>query len=76
MKITIRENGPVRLELEEGDHLEVRDHQGRPFGLAGRQALSLCRCGHSQNKPFCDGSHNKEGFASSVEAHELPPAKA
>jgi CDGSH-type Zn-finger protein len=35
--------------------------------------ISLCRCGHSQNKPFCDGTHARVGFQSEVEARELPP---
>ena len=44
-------------------------------GLAGRTVISLCRCGHSENKPFCDGSHGRVGFQSSVVAKELPPPK-
>ena len=70
-KITPLNNGPLRIE---GD-FEIHDVQGRPFGLAGRTALSLCRCGHSENKPFCDGSHNRVGFQSVCEARELPPPK-
>jgi CDGSH-type Zn-finger protein len=70
-KITIRNNGPIRVE---GD-FEILDPEGKAFGLAGQTAISLCRCGHSQNKPFCDGSHKTSGFADTVVARELPPPK-
>ena len=55
--------------------MSICDAQGREFGLAGRTVISLCRCGFSENKPFCDGSHGRHGFQSSVEARELPPPK-
>ena len=67
-KITALHNGPLRIE---GD-FEICDPQGKSFGLAGRTALSLCRCGHSANKPFCDGSHKQVGFADQVQARDLP----
>jgi len=44
-----------------------------PFGLAGRTKISLCRCGHSANKPFCDGTHKVVGFTDEVHARDLPP---
>jgi CDGSH-type Zn-finger protein len=68
-KITVRSNGPLRLE---GD-IALLDASGKPFGLGGRAAISLCRCGQSGNKPFCDGSHARVGFASECPAVELPP---
>jgi CDGSH-type Zn-finger protein len=46
-----------------------------PFDLAGRTTISLCRCGQSANKPFCDGSHNRTGFCDPVKARALPPPK-
>lgn len=70
-KLTIRDNGPISVE---GD-FEIVDQQGRAFGLAGRTSISLCRCGHSENKPFCDGHHKVAGFQSVIEARELPPPK-
>ena len=30
--------------------------------LPQAETYALCRCGHSSNAPFCDGSHEKEGF--------------
>lgn len=68
-KVTVNNNGPLRLEGE----FSIHDPQGGEFGLAGRTVISLCRCGHSQNKPFCDGSHRQAGFDSQVTARELPP---
>ena len=68
-KITVKNNGSVRIE---GDFM-ICDQDGREFGLGGRTAISLCRCGHSENKPFCDGSHKRVGFQSVVEARRLPP---
>ncbi|MBX5446714.1 MAG: CDGSH iron-sulfur domain-containing protein [Sphaerobacter sp.] len=34
------------------------DHQGNEIPYEGEEVW-LCRCGHSQTKPFCDGSHRK-----------------
>jgi CDGSH-type Zn-finger protein len=68
-KITVRNNGPLRLEGE----ITLLDASGKPFGLGGRTAISLCRCGQSGNKPFCDGSHARVGFSSECPAVELPP---
>jgi len=68
-KVTIINNGPIRIE---GD-FEVVDQAGNSFGLGGRTSISLCRCGHSGNSPFCDGTHKREAFTSAVAARDLPP---
>jgi CDGSH-type Zn-finger protein len=68
-KITPTVNGPLRIE---GNFILV-DSSGKAFGLGGRTAISLCRCGHSNNKPFCDGSHKSAGFSDNSQARDLPP---
>jgi CDGSH-type Zn-finger protein len=61
VKITVRKNGPYRVEAPEGS-IELVDADGNKFDLTGKPAFSLCRCGASTNKPFCDGTHSKLGF--------------
>lgn len=70
-KVTISNNGPILIAGE----FELVDAEGKAYGLAGRTTIALCRCGHSQNKPFCDGSHKAANFQSSVHAHDLPAPK-
>lgn len=71
VKISINNNGSIKVE---GD-FEVVDGQGVAYGLQGRTIVSLCRCGQSANKPFCDGSH-KIDFQHESKAFDLPPKKA
>jgi len=68
-RLTVSPNGPIRVE---GD-FEIVDPQGKTFGLAGRTRISLCRCGHSNDKPFCDGSHRTYGFQDQPAARDLAP---
>ncbi len=70
IEIICNNNGPLRVV---GEGITIKDAAGQEFGLAGRTVISLCRCGQSQNKPFCDGSHARTGFQSTVEARDLPP---
>ena len=69
-KLTINNNGSLRVE---GD-FEIVDMQGNAYGLGGRTLVSLCRCGRSANKPFCDGSH-KGNFDHEAQAFDLPEKK-
>ncbi len=56
---SLKVTGPVRIE----------DAEGREFVLPEGSAIALCRCGHSQTKPFCDSSHKRVGFT----AHDTAP---
>jgi CDGSH-type Zn-finger protein len=40
----------------------LSDAEGKEWDLTGKPAVSLCRCGASEKRPFCDGSHNRIGF--------------
>ena len=66
MKVTIAglPDGPYKLTPDpaepNADILRGTDGKGLPVG----KPVSLCRCGGSKNKPFCDGSHRTNGFKS------------
>lgn len=67
--VRCRPNGPLVIE----GPVKVVDQHGNAFPTnPAKPLVALCRCGHSANKPFCDGSHNKVGF----QAAELAPPPA
>ncbi len=69
--LKINSNGSIKVEGE----FQIVDAEGKPYGLAGRTVVGLCRCGLSNNKPFCDGSH-REHLDHSAVAFDLPEKKS
>jgi CDGSH-type Zn-finger protein len=69
-KITVNSNGSLKVE---GD-FEIVDKEGNIYDLGGREIVSICRCGRSSTKPFCDGSH-KGHFEHNAVAFSLPVKK-
>jgi CDGSH-type Zn-finger protein len=68
LTIRCRENGPLVLPAQ----FRIVDHLGNEIPLPqGKELIALCRCGHSKNKPFCDGTHKQVGFQSGAAA---PPS--
>jgi CDGSH iron-sulfur domain-containing protein 3 len=69
LRIKVMDDGALQLR---GDLSLVRivDGEGQPFDLGERRTVLFCRCGLSQNKPFCDSSHERAGFNSSVRAQQ------
>ena len=58
LTVTPQKDGSLQVE----GNLEICSGTGRTIDRV--QKTWLCRCGHSQNKPFCDGTHKKIGFTS------------
>lgn len=56
LAIDPQKNGPLQVD----GNLEIVTGTGHTVDRVTR--TWLCRCGHSANKPFCDGSHRKAGF--------------
>ncbi len=60
--VSISDNGPYWVS----GNFVVNDAEGNSFPIEGE--AYLCRCGQSDDKPFCDGSHNLAGFQDSCRA--------
>ncbi|WP_430789826.1 CDGSH iron-sulfur domain-containing protein [Virgibacillus flavescens] len=59
-QIKVNDDGSLRVS---GD-IELIDGEGNAYTT--KKVFSLCRCGHSFTKPYCDGTHKKKGFESKV----------
>jgi CDGSH-type Zn-finger protein len=61
--ITPIDNGPYLVR----GPIKIIDASGEVFEVK-KETVALCRCGGSVNKPFCDGTHSKIGFAAANRA--------
>jgi 3-phenylpropionate/trans-cinnamate dioxygenase ferredoxin subunit len=68
--ITVRNNGSLFISGDQMAQVRLVDHEGNEISTEGRKALSLCRCGASTKKPFCDGTHSKIGFQGAQAAQQ------
>lgn len=76
VEIKVRENGPYKVT----GPIRLIDAAGNEFDLpSDGKPIVLCRCGGSSTKPFCDGTHRRNGFeapertAAEAEAGAPPP---
>jgi CDGSH-type Zn-finger protein len=68
LTIRTKEHGPYLVT----GPFTLTDHDGGRYEVEAGKTVALCRCGGSQNKPFCDATHSKLGF----EAAERAVARA
>ncbi len=67
--VTVRKNASYKID----GPIRVVDAEGNEFALS-EGPVFLCRCGNSENKPFCDGSHRRVGF--DADTRVPPPAES
>jgi CDGSH-type Zn-finger protein len=53
VRITVSANGSLKVEGE----IDLVDAEGNALPTREGKPIFLCRCGQSENKPFCDGRH-------------------
>jgi CDGSH-type Zn-finger protein len=77
LRIKVRENGPYALDVTTADFILV-DHNDQPIPIPplkpGKTNVTLCRCGLSSRKPFCDSTHSRVGWKGVNEDQTEPAA--
>ncbi len=79
-KVVIVKNGPYRVtgapplakQIIAVSNQGESDRWQQGHDYPTQEAYSLCRCGHSQNKPFCDGTHKQIQFDGTETASREP----
>ncbi len=64
--VKTNENGPLLVT----GPITLTDHLGGVYNLGEKTTIALCRCGATENRPFCDGSHK----ACDYKAAEIAPS--
>ena len=64
VEIKVKPNGPLVVS----GPITIVDAEGTEYALPAGTSYALCRCGASQNKPFCDKSHQRIGFQAPSDA--------
>ena len=70
--IKIIPNGPYRVN----GPIKITDVSGSEITVEEGRAVSLCRCGGSTNKPYCDGTHSRIGFQAAEAAVQKSEQKS
>ena len=55
-EVELMKNGPLLVK----GNVEIKSHDGTV--VTKEKMTAFCRCGASQNKPYCDGKHKTDGF--------------
>jgi len=55
-EVELMKNGPLLVK----GNVEIKSHDGTV--VTKEKMTAFCRCGASQNKPYCDGNHKADGF--------------
>ena len=71
--ISIKRHGPYRISAEQAAMIRIVDADGNVVEPEPGKPISLCRCGQSATKPFCDTTHKTCGFDGTLAARAVAP---